>query len=239
MQVSDPSVPFNPNPSGPSEIHVCAVHVQILTEFKCQVRMTAPEMRAQVCPLPLLVDAETKFRGAEVRMQIIWQQDAGSLRCSRLKLSNNTKPAASVNWAGCVLGWLSVCTRKSTKVVREFWRLPETARSIVHHFPLLFLPPWHATIYTLRIIQVFLLAVGCDWFIGPNMAESDWLTARERSELWRQTAAESRQADNRCFLVLWDNVHLEYDSDYKRVFLSYIILCAYDSVLKVEVCFMI
>lgn len=113
MQVSDPSVPFNPNPSGPSEIHVCAVHVQILTEFKCQVRMTAPEMRAQVCPLPLLVDAETKFRGAEVRMQIIWQQDAGSLilplRCSRLKLSYNTKPAASVNRAVCVQQQRAVC----------------------------------------------------------------------------------------------------------------------------------
>ncbi len=64
MKVSDPSgAPFNPNPSGLSEIHACAVHVQILTEFKCQVRMTAPDLRAQVCPLPLLVDAETQFRG--------------------------------------------------------------------------------------------------------------------------------------------------------------------------------
>lgn len=95
-------------------------------------------------------------------MQIIWQQDAGCLilplRRSRLKLSFDTKPAAGVNWTGCVRQQWAVCLAdyryaKSMKVVREFWRLPETARSIVHHFPLLFLPSRHATIYTLRIIR--------------------------------------------------------------------------------------
>lgn len=61
----------------------------------------------------------------------------------------------------------------------------QPASSIVHHFPLLFLPSRHTTIYTQKIIQVLLLAVGCDWLNGPNMAESDWLTARERRELWK------------------------------------------------------
>lgn len=130
------------------------------------------------------------IQGAEVRMQIIWQQDAGSLilprQRSRFKLAYDTKAAAGVSWMGCVLGGLSVCTTwASAKVAWECWRLQETASSIVHYFPLLFLPSRHTTIYTQIIIQVFLLAVGCDWLYGPNMAESDWLTAREGRELWK------------------------------------------------------
>jgi len=93
-------------------------------------------------------------------MQIIWQQDAGCLilplRRSRLKLSFDTKPAAGVKftlWTDRAVCLADYRYAKNTKVVREFWRLPETARSIVHHFPLLFQPSRHATIYTLRIIR--------------------------------------------------------------------------------------
>lgn len=82
---------------------------------------------------------------------------------------------------------------KSAKVARECWRLPETASSIVHHVPLLFLPSRHTTIYTQRIIQVFLLAAGCDWLNGPNMAECDWLTARENVS-FEKTDRGSKQA---------------------------------------------
>ncbi len=52
----------------------------------------------------------------------------------------------------------------------------------------------HTTIYTQRIIQVFLLAVGCDWLNGPNMAESDWLTARERDVSFEKADRGSKQA---------------------------------------------
>lgn len=189
MKVSDPSAPFNPNPSGLSEIHACAVHVQILTEFKCQVRMTAPDLRAQVCPLPLLVDAETQFRGRKSvcksfdnRTPAVWFSLFRDLALN--SHMTQTQLLVWAGWAVCLADY-PYAQHESAKVAWECWRLPETASSIVHYFPLLFLPSRHTTIYTQRIIQVFLLAVGCDWLYGPNMAESDWLTAREGRELWK------------------------------------------------------
>lgn len=173
-------------------------------------------------------------------MQINWQQDAGSLilplRGSRLKLSRMTQNQLLLWTGGAVCGnnglcaWLTIgMHNKSTKVARECWRLPETASSIVHHFPLLFLPSrHHATIYTQRIIQVFLLAAGCDWLSDPNMAKSDWLTAWERRELWKGRPRVKAVSQIMGVFLLKDNVHLEYDADFS-VWVFFLQWCTYEN----------
>lgn len=160
-------------------------------------------------------------------MQIIWQQDTGCLILplwrSRLKLSFDTKPAAGVNWTGCVRQQWAVCLAdyryaKSTKVVREFWRLPETARSIVHHFPLLFLPSRHATIYTLRESSETSFPPRCGLRLVHRSQHGTIRLADSESEMWALKADRGwkQAADNSlCFLVLRVNAHLEYDSDTK------------------------
>ncbi len=197
--------------------------------------MSSPHDSAwlEVSGLPTTFDSWCRnyIQGAEVRMQIIGPQDAGSLilplRGSRLKISYDTKAAAGVNWMGCVLGGLSVCTtRTSAKVARECWRLPETASSIVHHFPLLSISPiaTYTQQFTPRESSKFSssLWAAIGWTVPTWQNPIGWQRERETWALKRQTAVQSRQADNGCFRVLWDNVHLEYDT----------VFCAYDLVLK-------
>lgn len=160
MKVLDLSV-FNPNPSGQSEINASAVQVQIiLSEFKCQVRMTTSDMRAQICPLPLVVDVETNEGGGSPYANHL---TTGRWLCGSVKTDAPQSRRVTENhlyffrfrrhgglktpFKSITSACLTIGMREETnqKVLDgECWRLPETRRSIVHRFPLLFLPSRNA-----------------------------------------------------------------------------------------------